>query len=89
MSRRDCIFSFHRRAAKDAENLSFAFAGEKPAKAKTSAAPRQGLVALPAGQAVFRAAVNPAPLPLSGVTAVRKELSLSASSVPRAKRTVS
>jgi hypothetical protein len=50
MSRGVCIFSFHLTAAKDAENLNFAFAVERPAKAKTLAAPRQGLVGYPQGE---------------------------------------
>ena len=53
MSREDCIFSFHLRAAKDAENLNFAFAVERPAKAKPSAAPRQRLFGCPQGEQFF------------------------------------
>jgi hypothetical protein len=80
MSRGDCIFSFHRGGAKGAENLKFAFAGERPAKAKNSADVRHDMLCCRQGEQFF----EPPPL-----TAAREKSPPSASSLPRAQRAVS
>jgi hypothetical protein len=80
VNRRDFMVSIHRGDAEVAKGLNFAFAGERPAKAKPSAVARQDLVGCPQGAVFFK------PPPLTAVQKVSPLCVLRASSAAGGER---